>query len=129
LEKIREEFESKPSLEEVPKVFQINGLIAYKGKVRGKAQVVFDSNQLLKFKKGNILVTPMTTPEFLPMIERAKAIVTDEGGIGCHAAIISREFKIPCIVGTEIATKVLKDGDLIEVDAEKGIVKILEKAE
>jgi phosphoenolpyruvate synthase/pyruvate phosphate dikinase len=72
LEKIREEFELKTSLEEVPKVFQINGLIAYKGKVRGKAQIVFDSNQLLKFKKGNILVTPMTTPEFLPIIERAR---------------------------------------------------------
>ena len=63
----------------------------------------------------------------MPFLKNASAIVTDEGGLTCHAAIISRELKIPCIVGTGNATKVLKDGDLVEVDANKGIVKILKR--
>ncbi len=63
----------------------------------------------------------MTDPDFLPAMKKASAIITDEGGITCHAAIVSRELKIPCIIGTRIATKVLKDGDLVEVDANKGI--------
>ena len=63
----------------------------------------------------------------MPVIHKAKAIITDEGGITCHAAIVSREFKIPCIIGTKKATKVLRDGDLIEVDADKGIVRILKR--
>jgi pyruvate,water dikinase len=69
----------------------------------------------------------MTTPEYVPIMKMASAIVTDEGGISCHAAIVSRELKIPCVIGTKNATKVLKTGDEIEVDAEKGIVKILSK--
>jgi len=64
----------------------------------------------------------------MPAIKKASAIVTNVGGITCHAAIVSRELKIPCIIGTKIATKVLKDGDLVEVDAQKGIVKILKRA-
>jgi pyruvate,water dikinase len=63
----------------------------------------------------------------MPIIKKCGAIVTDEGGITCHAAVISRELEIPCIVGTKIATQVLKDGDLVEVDANKGVVKILKK--
>lgn len=70
----------------------------------------------------------MTTPDFVPIMKRASAFVTDEGGITCHAAIVSREMKKPCIIGTKIATQVLKDGDLVEVDADKGVVKILEKS-
>ncbi|GAG17127.1 unnamed protein product, partial [marine sediment metagenome] len=72
-----------------------------------------------------ILVTNMTTPDLMQAIEKVVAIVTDEGGILCHAAIVSREFGIPCVIATKIATKVLKDGDLVEVDADKGIVKII----
>ena len=72
-----------------------------------------------------MLITVMTHPEFLPIMRQAKAIVTDEGGITCHAAISAREFKVPCIIGTKIATKVLKDGDMVEVDAERGIVRII----
>ena len=67
----------------------------------------------------------MTTTNMNPLISKVKAIVTNEGGILCHAAIIAREFKKPCIVGTKIATQVLHDGDLVEVDANKGIVKII----
>ena len=69
----------------------------------------------------------MTRPEFVHLMRTAKGIITDEGGIACHAAIVSRELGKPCIIGTKIATKVLKDGDLVEVDANKGIVKILKK--
>ncbi len=67
----------------------------------------------------------MTIPQFVPYLKNVKAIVTDEGGINCHAAISAREFKIPCIVGTKIATKVLKDDDFVEMDANKGIIKII----
>ena len=78
-----------------------------------------------KLKKGEILVTSMTTPDYLPSMQKASAFVTDEGGITCHAAIIAREMKKPCIIGTKIATKILKDGDLVEVDADKGVVRKL----
>ena len=61
----------------------------------------------------------------MPVIRIAAAIVTDEGGIGCHAAIVSRELKIPCIIGTKIATRVLEDGDTVEVDANKGIIRVV----
>ena len=67
----------------------------------------------------------MTRPEFMPALKKAAAIITDEGGITCHAAIVARELKKPCIIGTKIATKVLKDGMMVEVDADKGVVKIL----
>ena len=78
-----------------------------------------------KVENGDILVAPTTAPSFIMGMHRAVAFVTDEGGITCHAVIVSRELKIPCIVGTSIATKSLKDGDHIEVDANKGIVKKL----
>ena len=77
------------------------------------------------FDEGDILVTGMTRPEFMNVIKKASAIITDVGGILCHAAITAREMKIPCIVGTAVATKVLKDGDIVEVDANSGIVKII----
>ena len=85
--------------------------------------VLRSSTQINKVKLGDILVAKMTRPDYVPAMRRAAAIVTNEGGMTCHAAIVSRELGIPCIVGTKIATKVLKDGDLVEVDAEKGIVK------
>ena len=69
----------------------------------------------------------MTRPEYLHLFREAVGVVTDAGGILSHAAITARELKIPCIIGTEIATKVLHDGDLVEVNAEQGIVRILEK--
>ena len=69
----------------------------------------------------------MTRVEFVPMMRKAKAIITDEGGIACHAAIVSRELGVPCVIGTKIATNVLKSGDLVEVDIEEGIVRILKK--
>jgi pyruvate,water dikinase len=104
----------------------IKGMPTYQGRVRGKVKIILDSyREGRKFKEGMILVTSMTTPDFVALIKRSKAIVTDEGGLLCHAAIVSRELKKPCIIGTKIATQVLKDGDLVEVDAHKGLVKIL----
>jgi phosphoenolpyruvate synthase/pyruvate phosphate dikinase len=103
---------------------EIIGQSANKGKYSGRVRVLKTSH-IQDFLKGDILVAGMTTPDFAPIMKEAGAIITDEGGITCHAAIVSRELGIPCIIGTKIATKVLKDGDLVEVDADKGIVKIL----
>ncbi|MFH1584183.1 MAG: PEP-utilizing enzyme, partial [Actinomycetota bacterium] len=107
---------------------QIKGQTAYPGKVRGKVKVVLRYGDIGEVEKGDILVSPMTMPKYLPAMKKAGAIVTDEGGITCHAAIVSREMKKPAIVGTKIASQILKDGDEVEVDAEKGIVKIIKKA-
>lgn len=106
---------------------EIKGQLAYRGNVKGKVRVIFDIKDSGKLQPGEILVTRMTDPSYVPIMKIAGAIITDVGGITCHAAIVSRELKIPCIVGTKIATKVLKDGDEIEVDANQGIVRILNK--
>jgi phosphohistidine swiveling domain-containing protein len=105
-------------------VTEIKGSVANRGKVTGQVRVLRIS-QVTDLKDGSVIVTGMTTPDFVPLMKKAIAIVTDEGGITSHAAIVSRELNIPCIIGTKIATKVLKDGMMVEVDAEKGIVKIL----
>lgn len=104
---------------------ELKGIIASLGKARGRVRVVQDANKAKEFYKGDILVASMTRPEYIRLMKKAAAIITDEGGITCHAAIISRELKIPCIIGTKIATKVFKDGDLVEVDADNGIVRKL----
>lgn len=108
---------------------QIKGEIGNKGKVSGRVHIISRRDQFDDFKKGDILVTGMTRPEFVPLMKKSLAIITDEGGITCHAAIVSRELGIPCIIGTKIATQVLKDGDLVEVDADHGIVRIISKQE
>ena len=104
---------------------EIKGDVASKGYVVGKVRIIYHRGEFSKFNKGEVLVTAMTHPEFMQIMKQAAAIVTDEGGITCHAAIISRELGIPCIIGTKIATQVLKDGDEVEVDAEKGLVRKL----
>ncbi len=107
----------------------IKGIIASEGKVIGRVKIIGDARRDGgKFEKGEILVTAMTKPEFVHLMKKAAAIITDEGGIVSHAAILARELKKPCIIGTKIATKVLKDGDLVEVDANKGVVKIIKKS-
>ncbi|OGM21435.1 hypothetical protein A2714_02745 [Candidatus Woesebacteria bacterium RIFCSPHIGHO2_01_FULL_38_9] len=103
----------------------IKGTPASLGVVQGKAKILPSYKEVSKVEKGDILVTSMTTPDYIIAMEKAAAFVTDEGGITCHAAIIAREFGVPCIVGTINATKVLKDGDMVEVDANIGTVKIL----
>jgi phosphoenolpyruvate synthase/pyruvate phosphate dikinase len=104
---------------------KITGTPASKGVVSGVARIILGPSQFKNFKKGQILVSEMTRPDFLPLMKIAKAIITDEGGLTCHAAIVARELGIPCIVGTFKATSVIKDGQSIEVDANKGEVKIL----
>lgn len=101
------------------------GTSACQGKVTGKVRVILGPPDFQKFKNGEILVTDMTRPDFLPIMRHAKAIITNEGGLTSHAAIISRELNIPCVLGTKVATRVLKDGDLVEVDANRGIIKKL----
>lgn len=104
---------------------EIKGMVACPGKIVGEVKRIITKKDFSKMDKGDILVTQMTRPEFMPVVSKAKAIITDEGGLTCHAAIISRELKIPCIIGTQVATSVLKSGDKVEVDAVKGIVKKL----
>jgi phosphohistidine swiveling domain-containing protein len=106
-------------------IHTIVGKTAYKGFLRGYARIVRKQSDMPKVLRGDILVAPMTTPDFLPAMDRAAAFVTDEGGITCHAAIVARELKKPCVIGTRIATQVLHDGDLVEVDADNGVVRIL----
>jgi len=106
---------------------EIKGAIAFNGIIRGIARIIIFPKDQDRLKKGEILVTSMTTPDYLPSMNKAAAFITDEGGITCHAAIVAREMKKPCIIGTKIATKIIKDGDLVEVDANNGVVKILNK--
>jgi len=112
---------------------KLKGTVANLGKFSGIAHILHAGNMenvrevRKSFKKGEILITEMTQPSIMDIASKAGAIVTDEGGMLSHAAIISRELKIPCIVGTHFATTLIKNGDKIEVDANKGIVKILKK--
>jgi pyruvate,water dikinase len=119
-----ERFAAK-GLEELIRSKKIEGLSVSRGLYAGPVKIVTDFSAFDTVRPGEVLVTPMTRPHFNESIRRAGAIVTDEGAVLCHAAIIAREAHIPCIVGTKIATKVLKNGDMVEVDAEKGIVRKL----
>lgn len=106
----------------------IKGAIAFKGIARGTVKIVKVAHEIDKVKEGDILVAPTTAPSFIIGMQRAAAFVTDEGGITSHAAIVSREMKKPCIIGTKIATRILKDGDLVEVDANTGNITIVKRA-
>ncbi|MBI5225623.1 hypothetical protein HY994_00090 [Candidatus Micrarchaeota archaeon] len=112
----------------VESAVSVTGLIGSKGLsgksvVQGTAKIVRTVADLDKVKRGDVMVAITTHPDFVPAMSRACAIVTDEGGITSHAAIVSREFGIPCVVGTKKATAVFKDGDRLQVDSEKGVVK------
>lgn len=100
----------------------LKGQTAFKGKVQGAAIIVKDPRNMTAHQ-GAVLIAPMTTPDYMAIIRKAAAIVTDEGGLLCHAAIVAREMHKPCVIGTKHATKIFKDGDMIEVDAENGVVK------
>jgi len=117
-------------LEHVPTAAsEVHGSVGNKGVVQGRVRIVKNERNCAEVQAGEILVSPMTTPDFIAAMKIAAAYVTDEGGIMCHAAIIARELKKPCVIGTKIATKVLHDGDMVEVDADKGAVRILERKE
>ena len=102
------------------------GLPASPGRVSGKAHVILDPSLIDQFKEGEILVTEMTAPDWVPAMKKAKAIVTDAGGMTCHASIVSRELGIPCVVGSKsrgvAGTTAIEDGMEITVDATNGII-------
>ncbi len=106
-------------------VTSFSGFVASQGKVIGPVKIVKSVKDINKITRGDILVTPYTEPDYVVAMRKAAAIVTNYGGITSHASIISREFQIPCIVGTKIATEVLRDGDIVEIDAIQGKISIL----
>jgi len=107
---------------EIEGVVLLKGAPASPGIAAGQVQIVQRGSEIDRVKKGEILVAPMTTPDFVPAMKRAAAIVTDRGGRTCHAAIVSREMGIPCVVGTGNATTVLKPQQLVTVDGLQGKV-------
>lgn len=100
----------------------LSGIPASPGVARGKVKIIKGHEHLDKMKDMDVLVTPFTNPLFTPAILKASAIITDEGGITCHAAIIAREFGIPCVTGTQQATKKLTDEMEVNVDGERGLI-------
>ena len=104
---------------------EISGSAVYPGVVEGKTALVLQPEDIDKVQKGDILVTVMTFPHFIAAMEKASAFVTDEGGILCHAAIIAREMRKPCVIATKNATSIIKSKDRVQVDGNKGMVRIL----
>ncbi len=108
-------------------VRDIRGLSASVGRVIGPVKIVGSVREIGKVEKGDVIVAVMTRPDYIAGLKKAAAIVTNEGGVTCHAAIISRELGIPCVIATKIATEVLKDGDLVEVNANHGVVTVIRR--
>ncbi len=104
---------------------ELTGQTAQPGIAKGAVKIIIRAKDMGKMNKGDILVSIATDPDIVPAMKKAAAIVTEQGGITSHAAIVSRELGIPCIIGTKIATKIFKDGDIVEVDANKGTIKKL----
>jgi len=116
---------------ETERIIITKGLGASPGMASGKVKIIKDTDELDKIQNGDILVTVMTTPDMVPAMKRADGIITDEGGVTCHAAIVSRELGIPCVVGTGDATKILKENSVVTLDGNKGLVyegKIIEES-
>jgi phosphohistidine swiveling domain-containing protein len=113
--------------EQTKDMLEIRGNAASLGIAIGRVKIIPTAREIGRIEKGDILVTGMTRPDYIIAMKKAAAIVTDEGGITCHAAIVSRELGIPCVIGTKIATQVLKDGMLVEVSGNHGRIRILEK--
>lgn len=108
-------------------VNDFRGLSANRGVARGPVKIVKSATETKKVKPGDVLVAVMTRPDYIMGMKKAAAIVTNEGGVTCHAAIVARELNIPCVIGTKIATEVLKDGDIVEVNGNHGVVTMVEK--
>jgi pyruvate, water dikinase len=106
-----------------PGVVLVRGLAASKGRASGAVRVLADPSQRDELQPGEVLVAPMTSPDWMSAIRRAAALVTDGGGMTCHAAIVSRELGVPCVVGTRKATTFLRDGELVTVDGATGEVR------
>lgn len=113
-------------LPKTSKLKSLQGQVASTGRkpiVMGRARVLLSPKSISMVKSGEILIATMTSPEYVPGMRKAAAIITDEGGVTSHASIVSRELNKPCIIATKFATQVFKDGDMVEVDAVKGIVR------
>lgn len=111
-----------PKTEDATGQSSVRGTPAARGKVVGPARIVLGSADFKNVRSGDVLISEMTRPDYLGVMHTAAAFVTDEGGLTCHAAIVARELKKPCVVGTKNATRVFKDGDTVEVDANVGTV-------
>jgi len=120
-----DEIDMKVFRQEVGDQKEVKGTVASKGFADGIARVLKSNKDIKLFQKNEILVTNSTTPEFVPAMKKAKAIVTEQGGITTHAAIVSRELGTPCVIGVKDATRIFKTGERIRVDAVKGIVNKL----
>ncbi|HLM84718.1 MAG TPA: putative PEP-binding protein, partial [Solirubrobacteraceae bacterium] len=105
-----------------PQTVLLRGLGGAPGSASGAARVLTSLADAANLNDGDVLVTHMTSPDWLPLLRRAAAVVTDSGGMTCHAAIVSRELGIPCVVGTGEATRKLRDGEIVTVDATRGVV-------
>lgn len=121
-EEEKKEVETVSKLKESGTKALLEGLAASPGIISGKVKVVPTIDDIVKVNKGDILVTTMTSPSWVPVMKKASGIITNEGGRTCHAAIVSRELGIPCVVGTEKSTEILKDGDLVTIDGYNGVV-------
>lgn len=121
------QYEKQAPKPEEYKITELEGSTAVPGMVKGTVKIVNLPEDMPKMQEGNVMVSHTTNPNIVPAMKKAAAIVTDIGGATCHAAIVSRELNIPCVVGTKVATKVFKDGDLIDVNANHGIVKKVKK--
>src|SRR5581483_8297887 len=97
------------------KTTELKGFSAKRGVVRGIARIILSSKDFSRLGPGEILITTMTSVDFVPVMQRSAGFITNEGGIMSHAAIVAREMNKPCIIGTKVATQALRDGDLIEV--------------
>ncbi|WP_400203628.1 phosphoenolpyruvate synthase [Candidatus Methanomassiliicoccus intestinalis] len=122
LSKQNKQQETVEESEESGRTILVRGLGASPGNASGKVKIYDENMSLDVVKKGDVLVTQMTTPDMVPAMTRAAAIVTDEGGMTCHAAIVARELGIPCVVGATEATSVLKDGMEVTVHGQMGVV-------
>lgn len=127
-EKAKELLGEFVSVEKAKKEKLLKGLPACSGKVCGRVHKVLVDSEFNKFKEGEILVVLQTMVHYVPIMKKSKAILTEFGGMTSHAAIVSRELKKTCIVGIPGLTASVENGDLVEVDANKGIVKILKRA-
>lgn len=118
----------KNEMDKYLKPIEIQGVVASPGKVRGIAKIIRNSSQVKKIKKGDIVITPISKLSFIPADRRDVAgFIVDQGGITCHIATVAREMKKPCLVNTQNAVKLLKDEDLVEIDADKGVVRIVNR--
>jgi phosphohistidine swiveling domain-containing protein/DNA-binding transcriptional ArsR family regulator len=123
--KIAEKYIQKP---EDVETSELKGQCGCRGQARGKVRIVNVIADMKKMEEGDILVSISTQPDLVPAMKKAAAFVTDQGGVTSHAAIVAREMRKPCVIATKIATKALHDGDIVEVDADKGLVKVISRA-